>query len=63
MNNKENNTQFNAFMEKAYETYTKNLLEEQELYDNTHKPYTEWLDSLSWEEICDYADLFNEKGQ
>lgn len=64
MTDKENKTEFNAFMEKAYEKYTEDLLEEcrvSDIFKEKHLVYIDWLDQLSWEELCDYADLFADK--
>lgn len=56
----ENNTEFNAFMEKAYEKYTKDLKEvgDDLYFEQNHLVYIDWIDQLSWEELCDYADLW-----
>lgn len=56
----ENNTEFNAFMEKAYEKYTEDLKEvgDDLYFEQNHLVYIDWLDQLSWEELCDYADLW-----
>lgn len=62
-NNKqnENKSEFNVFMQSQHDRYTQDVLSEfgdADGFKENHMPYEEWLDAFSWEELCDYADLF-----
>lgn len=58
----ENKSEFNLFMVERYDRYVDGLKEmyrdNYEGYQYMYMSYTEWFDSLSYEEICDYVDLF-----
>ena len=55
---------FDSFMRGLHETYLEGVREQpisNEEYDALNKPYSEWFDDFSYEEICDHADLFAEE--
>lgn len=62
-----NNKTFNDFMFSKYEKHIESLREEfkndPDTFSKYYQEYFDWLDALSWDEICDHADLFKSENE